>query len=621
MSGGIEAEQGQSRESAAPSVAVLDQSLWAQFREAGSAQDFVRAWLGLQCRHIPGAAAAAVVLGEPETGPFTPAATWPRSEEVSAEARLAVDRAIEQRQGVVISGAGRGPGTVAYPITVDGRLYGAIAVTLGAQGASAAEAMRQLQWGAGWLEALLRREQSATDAALHDRTERALAILAVVLEQRRFRNAASALVTTLAARLDCDQVGLGFRRRKRTRVAALSHASSFGRKMNVVRDIGHAMDEALDQNDIVLYPQPGHWDYRITRMHEELADAQKAGSVLTVPLQAKGELVGALTLERPKGRPFDEETVELADTVASMVGPVITEIRKNDRMLVTKAAEVVWNQVTAILGPRYIGRKLATIAAAALLWLGLTVTGDFEIAAPARLEGAIQRTVVAPFDGYIQSATVRPGETVDEGELLATLNDQELLLERLRWQTSRRQREIEFDRALAERERAEASIIQSQIAQADAQLALIDEQIERTRIVAPFDGVVVSGDLSQSIGGAVERGEELFKVAPLDDYRVVIEVDEADLAEIAPGQEGQLRLAAQPDMPLGFAVTAITPVANQADGRNFFRVEAELDSRDAWLRPSMEGVARVSIDERLVVEIWTRRLVNWLRLATWQWRP
>lgn len=619
---GSEAHKGAGLVQAAQSdgVAVLDQSLWAQFHEAETAEGFLQAWLALQCRNISGAQASAVVLGEPETGPFTPVAAWPRDDDLSPDLLHAANEAVTKRQSVVVEAA-QDERTLSLPVEMEGRVYGAVAVRLGAGGPSPVEVLRQLRWGAGWLEALLRRDQSAIDSALRGRTMEALDFVSVILEHRSFHEAATALVTELAGRLSCEQVGLGLLRRKRCKVAALSHVSGFGTRMNLVRDLGLAMDEAMDQGDIVLAPLPETWDYRITRMHEDLVRQHKVGSVLTIPLRVDDEPFGAMTFERAEGRPFDEETVELCDVVASMVAPILAEKRKNDRWLITKIFATIWRQITLLLGPRYLGRKLATIIMVVLVWLGATTYTDFKITAPARVEGAVQRTVVAPFNGYIQSETARAGAQVEEGEVLAVLNDQDLVLERLRLTTARSQREIEYSRALANAERAEANIIRSQIDQADAQLALIDAQLSRTRIAAPFDGIVVSGDLSQLVGTAVERGQELFRIAPLDAYRVALEVDETDVAEIMVGQSGELRLAASPDQGLSFAIERITPVARQRDGRNFFRVEAGLTDSQNWVRPSMEGVARVEVDSRLVVAVWTRRMRDWLRLKAWQFSP
>jgi multidrug resistance efflux pump len=93
--------------------------------------------------------------------------------------------------------------------------------------------------------------------------------------------------------------------------------------------------------------------------------------------------------------------------------------------------------------------------------------------------------------------------------------------------TKRGEYRTEYGKALAKGERAQAQIVQAQIEQAEAQIALLDLEIQRTRITAPFDAVAISGDLTQSVGSAVRRGDELFQVAPLNSYRIILKVDEA----------------------------------------------------------------------------------------------
>ena len=603
----------------------LDQALWKQFREADTPESFTRAWLALQCRFIGDATCGVVVLGEPEIGPFAPAAYWPDEGAFKAELSATAEQAMAERQGVVRSqGQDSGGGktvSVAYPLTLEGQLFGVVAMTLGGARSQVRNVMRQLQWGAAWMELLLRRQQSRSDGEERQRTAAAFDLLAAVLEQERFQDACNALVTELAMRLECDPVSVGFLRRGRTLVKAISHAADFGRRMNLIRDIGVAMDEAMDQKAVVLYPANEDWDYRVTRAHAELAATHKAGSILTIPLQAGGKVFGAITFERPAGAPFDEATVELCDAAASLVGPILYEKKRNDRLILTKVAESIRVQLKRLLGPHYFGRKLATVILVALVAFFSLASDDYRVTSPAVLEGSVQRTIVAPFDGYLASQHARAGETVAEGEVLATLDDRDLVLERLRWSTSRSQHLTEYDRAFAERNRAEANIHRAEIEQAEAQIALLDEQLARTRIKAPFHGIVVSGDLSQSVGATVHRGEELFKIAPLDSFRVILEVDETDVEEIGQGQTGTLRLSSLPDELLDFTVERITPIAEQAEGRNYFRVEAGLDEADHRLRPGMEGVAKTLVEERLLIRIWTDKLVDWLRLALWRWMP
>ena len=142
-----------------------------------------------------------------------------------------------------------------------------------------------------------------------------------------------------------------------------------------------------------------------------------------------------------------------------------------------------------------------------------------------------------------------------------------------------------------------------------------------TQLVAPFDGVVVSGDLSQMLGTPVEKGKVLFELAPLDKYRVILKVDERDIAYVAPGQRGELALTGITGATLPFVVKTMTLVATAQEGRNFFRVEAQIEDASARLRPGMEGVGKVSIGERRLIWIWTRNFVNWVRISLWNWLP
>src|SRR4029434_57004 len=104
--------------------------------------------------------------------------------------------------------------------------------------------------------------------------------------------------------------------------------------------------------------------------------------------------------------------------------------------------------------------------------------------------------------------------------------------------------------ALAKHDRNSFAVLEPQIRQAESQLALAEEKLARARIIAPFDGIVVSGDLSQMLGSPVEKGKTLFEIAPLDSYRLIIQVDERDVRYIAVGQSGTPALAGTPRAPV-----------------------------------------------------------------------
>src|SRR5262249_16661137 len=295
--------------------------------------------------------------------------------------------------------------------------------------------------------------------------------------------------------------------------------------------------------------------------------------------------------------------------------------RREDRWLSTKVVEALHRELGGLLWPRYVARKSIILALLALGTFFATFRADYRVAATTVLEPEVRRAVLAPFEGYIADAPRRAGELVRGGEVLCTLDDRDLKLERLKWRSQREKYAKQYQQALAQRNAALVQIITAQLAQAEAELALVEDQLERTQLRAPFDSLVVSGDLSQSIGAPVERGKVLFEVAPLEAYRVILEVDERDIAEVADGQEGHLVLAAFPNEPLPFTVTKVTPVSTARAGRNYFRVEARLAQASARLRPGMEGIGKVAVDRRLLLWMWTHQAVDWLRLRLWSWLP
>ncbi len=609
-------------------VSVLEQTLWRQLSEAATLDDYVAPWLALQCRGIDGAKRAVAVLGTPDVGPFTARASWPDGEACGSAVSGAIDLAISERRGVVQrlepkrQSAAVPDAVVAYPLLADDQVHGAAAVEVeAAAGPQLGRLMRQLQWGVSGLRDRLRKERAEADRRALDRSGAILDLLAVTLEEPRFLAACRAAVTELTLRTGCERVSIGFRRRGHTAVSTISHSAKFGKRMNLVRMLGEAMDEAIDQRAVLLYPPGDGQELLATRAHGELAQVHGAGTILTVPLFVKDDFIGALTLERPSDRPFEQAAVDLVESAAAVLGPVLQDKRQNDRWVVVKLGESIAEQVKRLLGPLYLGRKLAALAAVAVAAFFTFAEAAYRVTADAEIEGLVQRAIVASFDGFIKDAPARAGDEVGQGQLLAALDDRELALERLHWVTERQQRVYEHDLALSARNRADLKIVKTQIAQAEAQIKLIDKQLARAKLRAPFDGLIVAGDLSQSIGASVRRGEILYEITPLEAYRVILQVDETQIAHVEVGQHGDLVAAALPHDSLPFVVDKITPVAQTKEGRSFFRVEARLSDASPRLRPGMKGIAKIEIGQRRLIWIWTRALRDWLRVATWQWLP
>lgn len=611
------------------SLSYLDQALWRQLNEAKTDEEYCYAWLVLNSHIISGLRKGIVVLGTPDQGPYIPVATWP-ADVIEEQKNLAevTERALVERKGIVIKSENGTDSNlsffhIAYPIRVFDRLCGSIAFEVTPRPQEQLQAlMRQLQWGVILLENWILRKDFQDETLSKKRLTAAMDFAAVALQEKRFLASATAFATVLATRLNCDRVSIGFLKGKQIKVHALSHSAHFKKQMNLIRLIGNAMDESMDQHTILVYPDKSEKSNNIMRAHEELAKLHGDSAICTIPFIDKdGFVYGAMTLERSTENPFEPDIVELCDSVASLIGPILDEKRKNDRIIIKKIGESLSLQIEKVIGPGHILLKLSVILFVSIVLFFSLAKGDYRVTAKTTIEGAIQHSIVAPFTGYIFENKVRAGDTVRKGQVICSLDDRDLRLQRIKIESQKEQYLRQYRKAMAENNKANIKILREQINQADAELALINEQMSRSKMVSPFDGVIVSGDLSKSIGAPVEQGQVLFEIAPLQDYRVKLQVDEHDIGAIQIGQKGDLILNSLPDKHFPLTVEKITPVSSAKEGHNYFLVEAKLIQPSFHLRPGMEGYSKINAGERKLIWIWTHDLIDWVRLWVWSWWP
>jgi RND family efflux transporter MFP subunit len=599
-------------------------ALWSGLASARDTAEFCQRWLAVQCRMIAGVTGAVVLVRDDTDTHFGAAAVWPDVRRdmsylgKTAQQAIVVRRAaiVVRRAAEVVSGV-----ELAQPVECGGRLRGVVVLELTPRSESELQiALRLLHWGSAGLAAVFFRDDAAREQAGRRRLQGVLEVAAAAGAQGRFGAAATALVTELARRFDCERVSLGFTRRGRVHLEALSHSAQVKGETNLLRAISAAMEEAIDQNASVAEPAIAGLPPAASREHAALAACGEA-NVLTVPLIAAGKAVAALTLEGRRDRTFAAEAVDFCEALASLVAHPLDVQRQRDQWIGARALTALHDHAARMFGPRHPGYKLAALTLALLAAALVVARDDFRVSSPTTLEPLVQQAAVAPFDGYVREAPVRPGDIVRKGQPLARLDDRELKLERLKWLSQQEELAKQFRAAMAERNASQVQIVTAQLDQAKAQVARAEEQLARTALVAPFDGMVVSGDLTQQLGAPVERGKVLFELAPLATFRLVLKVDERDVGHVVPGQRGSLVLAAFPGETIGFEVTRVTPVSTPKEGRNYFRVEAQLDVNEARLRPGMEGVGKIEIGRASVAWIWTRQITEAARLAVWSWMP
>ena len=94
-------------------------------------------------------------------------------------------------------------------------------------------------------------------------------------------------------------------------------------------------------------------------------------------------------------------------------------------------------------------------------------------------------------------------------------------------------------------------------------------------------------------------------------------VPEDMIGDVVIGQRGELAVTSYPDQRVGFEVIRIWPVAETVEQENIFRVRVRLDEITHWMRPGLEGSARVHISKMPYGQLWSRKMVHWVRMRLW----
>jgi hypothetical protein len=592
-------------------------SAWQALTRPQSPAAFHRGWLALQCAQLTGVRAALLLL-ESDAKTFMPAAVWPGDHTDVTYLGPVAERCLrEQVSQIDRSASSQGHALVAYPVRPDGRMVGAVVLDLTPRAEDALQAALQvLYWGTGRLEGKFFRRALDDIRANLARSTLALEFAVGVGDQRCLDDALIRLVNGIALRLQCERVAVGFGSvHGRVRLHALSGSAGFDRKADFVAALENVMEEALDQGGSVCWPPLTERDGATSVAHRDLA---QMGAVYSVILAADGELIGAITCQLAAAR--DAAFRDALQAIAVLVAPQLKLRRELSRGLTGAWPARGKQLLRGFQDPRRPGFWAGAIIASAAIFFLAVAEGPYRVAARSAVEGEVQRAIVAPFEGFVASARLRAGQHVKAGEELASLDDRDLRLEQQKWRSESDQIERKYRDSLAKHDRPNARILSAQLAEADAQLSLTEQKLSRARLIAPFDGVVVTGDLSQMLGSPVEKGKLLFEVAPLDAYRVVLKIAEEDIRHIKVGQSGELVLAGMSDRRLPFAVKNIG-IATAEDGQNLFRVEAQLIGSGPSLRPGMEGVGKITVGERHYAWIWTHSLSEWLSVKLWRWLP
>jgi multidrug resistance efflux pump len=575
-------------------------------------------WLAWLCTQLPQVDAGLVVADESQSGQFHALAVWPEDSTQDKLLQDAAEETLRKKQPLItpLNDGKRHLGS--YPVFVEGDLRAVVTLMFSAvDEAQLHKALAVIEYCTGWLELRLARNLLSTMARDNQRQHIVIDSIAHVLGERDFDHAALRFVNLMGQYLHAERVVLGFVKKAELEIHSESDSSGHSKKHELVKLTTQAMQEATDQQESVLWP-PLDDHNRVTHAHSKLSGSEGQRALMSVPLIDKESCYGGVLFDRPADQPFTKEDQLTAEALSNFVGVVLEEKRQSCLPLYAYISRSFKNQLSLLIGPGHLGRKVTLFILVALSVFFSLMPGTYNISADAVIEGAELRSIVVPYDGYLQSATLRAGDTVKKSELLAELDTRQSRLQRMSWISQQATSKRQYEDALAKQEPSKVQISNAQRKRAQAEIELLDYQISQAIMLAPFDALIVSGDLNQRIGSQLRQGDVLFELSPRGRFRLAMYVDEFHINDVRESQTGRLVLAALPDRKFSFTVSRINPMAEARDGATVYRVEATFEHKADMLRVGLEGVAQVYVDQRLLISIWTRTMIDWMKLQLWR---
>lgn len=242
------------------------------------------------------------------------------------------------------------------------------------------------------------------------------------------------------------------------------------------------------------------------------------------------------------------------------------------------------------------------------------VRRDVEVTVEAvgEINPANQVTVKAEVSGRIRSIAVVVGQTVKRGELLLALDDTDLLTERQAAQTeidgaqlqlTKAQRDFTrnkelFESKLVSKEtydnsKTERDLAQNDFERAERRLQTVEDKLQKVRIVAPFDGTVLTLAVSkgQVVSGAtsVSQGTELMTFADLNELVIRPHISQVDIAKMETGQVATITVNSLTGVKMEGRVILIAPVATVKTGIKGFSMDVLITRGAARIRPGMNA--------------------------------
>ncbi len=437
---------------------------------------------------------------------------------------------------------------------------------------------------------------------------------------------AYAVISEVEARYGCDLTAIGFVNGNRVEVAAVSGVEELRQANPGVAVLRAAMEECRDRGaPIVCAPNArgagggGEGDEvnDDCRLHAQWSAANNGNAVASLPLISMNEVVAVVSMAQGAGTQLTAAQIELIAEELSGYADLVPLTRSAARGLVAHTRDAVRDGLRRLFAPG--GRRLLAMLlmfAGLSTWLAMgTLHHTFTV--PCVVKAKERRTIACPRNGVLTELFAQPGDRVRAGQLLAALDANEEFLRRAELTAEIESLDALIDAAVADRAAGQLRVHEAKRQSVAAELAVVDERIGQSQIRAPQDGLILEGDLRESLGGRIKMGEPLFELARYDQASIELRIPERLVLAALDQVAVEFAPTARPSDALAVSELRIAPASTVLEGTNVFLGEGTVPIDLGALPPGMEGTALIDAGPRSAWWVLTHRVTDWLRLNFW----
>ena len=215
------------------------------------------------------------------------------------------------------------------------------------------------------------------------------------------------------------------------------------------------------------------------------------------------------------------------------------------------------------------------------------------------IEAIDEITVVSEIDASVISLPFDEGSFIKKGDLIAQLDDSQLAAEVSRNEALYNQSKASYNRikSIVEQNVGTPQNLDDALAAlkvAEANLQVAKTRLSKTKIIAPFDGIV--GARKVSVGTFLRTGQEITQLANLDQIRVSFSVPERYLGQLKRNAEVSVYSSVYPGYEVKGKIIAIEPILD-SETRNV-QVVAKVFNPGRKFHPGMSANVAVVLNER-----------------------